>query len=830
MDSRSIRWDSHGPIPRIHSNTLWHPSNPVAPPRRQSVAVRQGARRLSLVGDPDVAVAAETGEGDVGVRRHATTGSIGKTARMAPRRMSSFFQGLWMGHGKQERQDVEGIRELGKSDVEAGSVDSTVTAVMNEGIPPSFSMGPSVGDGKSPGRRSTISILMPRSRSRTVKEGGGGKEEGAVKRRSTIGVLQRTGEEEGKGRSWGSAMGGGGGERTFRVVCVGDFSCGKSSLLYSRRENEFPLHAVPSTMEPFDTIVALGRSKAPRRIRLHLVDTISPPCKGRPDPLSPLSSATTCPPPSAPVCAFTTPSSGSVLRRKGSRKGEDEEKDVYRICGETAVAEGGGEVGGADVVMLCFNVASRKTFESVRNGKRRLRGIARIPRFVLVGCKVDLREDREALMHSHIAGLPMVSFQEGYRLAKEIGAKSYAECSSLRLENITPVFEQVARVALLATTFFIGSLPQALIGKIPTTACPGTVTSAAVVPPPTSIYHKPGPASHAAGGTGKKFSVPFISQAATSAPTRGISPLALALTSGWGGDGVNAAGRRRGRTASGFFGDGTAEDDGNAVVHEWAPCGGTGRRLSQMSNSASSSLCWTGPGGMQAAFGVGVVYPPGHGGHSPPMSPVGGNVTTELSAVPTQPVPIVAPPRWHSVGVQLQPYGHLHPSPPRELPLFLTPAPRSKTGTLTLTTGETGFADDDGWRKTSACSSSSVGPPPLTARTASSESSFSSESSVGSLAGGGAKVVDVQQQSGVGGWAGALVRRLSGRKSVVNTVGERGQGSAGVWRRGSKRQGACFDAPVPGGMVQQGNATPQGSPRRIGGGGGVGGMRSLEVM
>ncbi|KAJ3216386.1 Rho GTPase protein rac1 [Dinochytrium kinnereticum] len=471
-------------------------------------------------------------------------------------------------------------------------------------------------------------------------------------------------------------------------------------------------------MEAIDTLVTIGKSKSPRRVRLHLTDIPSPPCKGRPDPLS--------------ICPWDVKPISSSRRRRAERKEKEERED--EICGDYRIL---GEGAGCDVVVLCFNVASRKTLERWR---KTIEKSCPHTSIVLVGCKVDLREDKETILHSHTVGLPIVSFQEGSRLAKEIGAKCYAECSALTCENVASVFEQVARVALLSTSF-ISSIAAMKLPHAPFLSSLSSTSYGPPNPPPSPsrhlsqqpAYHRqPPPPQPIPAHQNPKFSVPFISVAATSAPTQRISPLALSLSLS-----PPEPRRRTGSTLDLTLPPpppATAEDE---VQPDWAPT--QNWRLSRL--SSSSSLCWVAGGDPNQQQD----QPQPHLGVNAPwvVSPVFPVIETQL----------VPPPRWCS--------GSSNPhSPGCTCHPFLTPAPH---------------------RASSASSSDDT-------RIPSSTLSRRSESESASSAG------STDETTVVGGWtggvAGAFVRRLSwgkGRKGGSGSGGGGAGGGAGIWKMGSRR-------------------------------------------
>lgn len=62
---------------------------------------------------------------------------------------------------------------------------------------------------------------------------------------------------------------------------------------------------------------------------------------------------------------------------------------------------------------------------------------------VLVGTKLDLRDDRDVIEKMKAKGQSPISYQMGLQLAKEIGAAKYLECSALTQKGL-----KVSRSAL----------------------------------------------------------------------------------------------------------------------------------------------------------------------------------------------------------------------------------------------------------------------------------------------------------------------------------------------------------------------------------------------
>lgn len=67
---------------------------------------------------------------------------------------------------------------------------------------------------------------------------------------------------------------------------------------------------------------------------------------------------------------------------------------------------------------------------------------------LLVGTKVDLREDETHLKTMNQKGQVAMTLEQGQALAKKLGAVGYVECSSLTQTGIESVFEEATLAAI----------------------------------------------------------------------------------------------------------------------------------------------------------------------------------------------------------------------------------------------------------------------------------------------------------------------------------------------------------------------------------------------
>lgn len=67
---------------------------------------------------------------------------------------------------------------------------------------------------------------------------------------------------------------------------------------------------------------------------------------------------------------------------------------------------------------------------------------------ILVGTKIDLREDKETLNVLSEQGLSPIKREQGQKLANKIRAVKYLECSALTQRGLKLVFDEAVRAVL----------------------------------------------------------------------------------------------------------------------------------------------------------------------------------------------------------------------------------------------------------------------------------------------------------------------------------------------------------------------------------------------
>ncbi|CAF2145121.1 hypothetical protein BRARA_B03833 [Brassica rapa] len=169
----------------------------------------------------------------------------------------------------------------------------------------------------------------------------------------------------------------------IKCVTVGDGAVGKTCMLICYTSNKFPTDYIPTVFDNFSANVVVEGTT----VNLGLWDTAGQEDYNRLRPLS------------------------------------------YR---------------GADVFVLSFSLVSRASYENVfKKWIPELQHFAPGVPLVLVGTKLDLREDRHYLADH--PGLSPVTTAQGEELRKLIGATYYIECSSKTQQNVKAVFDSAIK-------------------------------------------------------------------------------------------------------------------------------------------------------------------------------------------------------------------------------------------------------------------------------------------------------------------------------------------------------------------------------------------------
>eukprot|EP00742_Colponemidia_sp_Colp-10_P000253 GILJ01000286.1.p1 GENE.GILJ01000286.1~~GILJ01000286.1.p1 ORF type:complete len:219 (+),score=27.76 GILJ01000286.1:70-657(+) len=103
-----------------------------------------------------------------------------------------------------------------------------------------------------------------------------------------------------------------------------------------------------------------------------------------------------------------------------------------------------------DVFLICFSVISPASFENAKSKwwpelQHHAPGVP----IILVGTKLDLRDDEETVEKLREKRLAPISADQGAGMARDVGAVKYLECSALTQKGLKSVFDEAIRAVLL---------------------------------------------------------------------------------------------------------------------------------------------------------------------------------------------------------------------------------------------------------------------------------------------------------------------------------------------------------------------------------------------
>ena len=99
-----------------------------------------------------------------------------------------------------------------------------------------------------------------------------------------------------------------------------------------------------------------------------------------------------------------------------------------------------------DVFLICFSIVSPPSFDNVKaKWFPEIEHHAPNVPIILVGTKLDLREDRGTMESLRQKKMEPVSYEQALQVSKEIRAHKYLECSALTQRNLKSVFDEAIR-------------------------------------------------------------------------------------------------------------------------------------------------------------------------------------------------------------------------------------------------------------------------------------------------------------------------------------------------------------------------------------------------
>jgi Ras-related C3 botulinum toxin substrate 1 len=170
-------------------------------------------------------------------------------------------------------------------------------------------------------------------------------------------------------------------DAVIKIVVVGDGSVGKTCMLMSYTSNQFPTDYVPTIFDNYSAVVLCNGKEVP----IELWDTA----------------------------------------------GQEDYKRLRALS-----------YWNADVFILAFSLVAPASFENVAvKWVPDLRASNPETPIVLVGTKLDLRESYPVVKELESRGETAITTELGRRLAAEIGAIQYLECSALTQVGLKAVFD-----------------------------------------------------------------------------------------------------------------------------------------------------------------------------------------------------------------------------------------------------------------------------------------------------------------------------------------------------------------------------------------------------
>lgn len=102
-----------------------------------------------------------------------------------------------------------------------------------------------------------------------------------------------------------------------------------------------------------------------------------------------------------------------------------------------------------DVFLVCFSVISPASFENVKNKWHpEINHHCPGTPFILVGTKVDLRDDADGVKALKDRGISPITVDVASKMAGDLHAYKYLECSALTQKGLKNVFDEAIRAVL----------------------------------------------------------------------------------------------------------------------------------------------------------------------------------------------------------------------------------------------------------------------------------------------------------------------------------------------------------------------------------------------
>nr|POE90193.1 rho-related protein rac1a [Quercus suber] len=102
-----------------------------------------------------------------------------------------------------------------------------------------------------------------------------------------------------------------------------------------------------------------------------------------------------------------------------------------------------------DVFLICFSIVNPASFDNVKaKWYPEIEHHAPNVPIILVGTKLDLRDDPEIREQLRQRKMSPISYEQAVQVAKEIKAVKYLECSALTQRNLKSVFDEAIKAVI----------------------------------------------------------------------------------------------------------------------------------------------------------------------------------------------------------------------------------------------------------------------------------------------------------------------------------------------------------------------------------------------
>ncbi|XP_026088460.1 rho-related GTP-binding protein RhoJ-like [Carassius auratus] len=96
-----------------------------------------------------------------------------------------------------------------------------------------------------------------------------------------------------------------------------------------------------------------------------------------------------------------------------------------------------------DVFLICFSVVNPASYHNVQEEwVPELKSCMPHVPYILIGTQIDLRDDPKTLARLLQMKEKPLTYEQGLKLAREIGAQCYLECSALTQKGLKTVFDE----------------------------------------------------------------------------------------------------------------------------------------------------------------------------------------------------------------------------------------------------------------------------------------------------------------------------------------------------------------------------------------------------